>query len=246
MTEQDDIKEFIYERACELNLQPKDFYERIESSMIERGIGPGIEIVHRSTANRWINGNNEPSPIYYQFIADALEISLEELCKHNRMVDYQVIDKMNEYMRKFNDSNSELQSLISAILLDKKMIKIYAIILLLQAFQYASVTFFGAHYLALVLFIAMLIALKKNWMDFAGKFNDGENDSDVKHILKFLDAYKSGNHVAHITMNYVIITLIMSFLPLLESLFYRGKFYISFIYYLLIGLFLFHRYLNNK
>lgn len=240
-----DIKKTINRLCLESGMSNIEFASRIYDAM--KKSDSKLNPPEISTINRWYNGRTVPSEHWYPFIAIALGKMVSELTG----------DFESEYKKRIEeltlqlDAKEEEKTLIERIVwLDGEGLIFLAIMLLEYGSIFANATWFDSG----ALFLASIISLIVTGRIFDKKFPDldecktigDKTKANIRFISRVIELAKQKSILFGIFSNYLFIICLVVFLPAIESLFYKGTFYVSTVIYFLAALAMIARGVYNR
>jgi len=239
----DKIKKHIHELFLQSGMQSKDFEERI-CDAINSDINANVQIPDHSTMNRWHNGETVPNANMFPYIAKALDVSEEEIRLGEKPKTDLLRKKLNELNEVLNMNEKEKETLSKLLFMSEYYLRFFAVFLFSLCLIFLNSTLWqnGVLYLfAIILLSVVIIRDRKKYSDYYREQKNKSIKQKAKENWEFLNSLLKKNLVSRLCLDMLILISVIIFLPVLETHFYRGKFYITCVVYFFTGTLLFYR-----
>ena len=237
------IKKHINELCLQSGMQSKEFEEKI-SDAINSDEKATVNIPDHSTMNRWYNGETEPNPEMFPYIAKALDVSEEEILLGEKPETDYLKEEIKRVSEILELNEKERQKLSRLLFKSKYYLRLFATILFAFSAYLLNITLWKNVYIFLIAIIVILITIKydkRKYKDYYAEEKRKSFSEKNKENIEFIKFLLKKELVSRLCLNMFIMIVAIIFLPVLETLFYRGKFYITCTMYFLIGSLLFYR-----
>lgn len=221
------IGKHIRELCQERRLSPGEFHTRVWNAIEDDGIQKA-DYPDIATTDRWYNAKTNPEKKWHPYIAKALGVSEDEITLGKKPRE----EALKEEVQRLGDllklNEAEKKKLSSLLIMDGYYLRLFAAFLVSAGTILLNATLwqYGLVYLIpLVLFTAALI--------FDGRRQrkiDGKRISlleKTKSNIEFLKTLLKKDLVSRLALNLFLVMILIIFLPSIESIFYRGKFFVS-------------------
>ena len=208
------------------DMSSRDFTKKVIDNLAEEGIFD----LHEGTPNKWINQHQTPDPRYYNAIAKALGVSVNEI----RAGEELETDSLKKEIKKLEAQSEKIGM---AINMTPYVLRMLALLCYIVGICLINISSWKNPWLVLVsivLFILLIRYDKKKNPPEKKKLMDKikGNIDDTSFLVKFIF---QDNLVSNIWLHNVSIIVVLAFLPLVESQFYKGKYYLSSILFIVYG-----------
>lgn len=239
------INNFIRKRALELNLDQAEFVARIDKAIDNSGLD--IKRYDNSTINRWRNGKTTPQEEMWPFIAEALEVSLEEL-RNGKLKEPDVLEKTIKDLEAIVQSNKiEKNAIINLLSFDHYHSLIFFLVLGSTGLFFLNATLWKNELIYLISIIVFIMTNRYDVKRHMKETNKPKEYYSMKNDFAFaFNIIKQDNLISKVCKQFFLLIIILAFLPTLESIFYKGTFYITSSIYLGLATILLIRYLRKK
>lgn len=203
-----------------------------------------IKIPDNSTMNRWYNGKNSPPDEVLPFIAEVLGVDVDDL-RVGKKLDFNYLEnEINKLTELLISGESEKSIALALLSLDKYSLNVFTTALLFFGILLLNHTYWDNVYISAISFIIFIGVFVKD----TGKYYKDQRQlnhsftnfcrTEVSSMKAFLTFCFQDNLIAYVVLQYLIIVVIVAFLPCIESIFYRGTFHISSTIYIFLGILL--------
>ena len=226
--------EKIAKHIHELCLNAMDYKEFLDAVYDETLNCPEpLEPLSESTINRWYNGKTVPYPEYYPIIAKILGVSENEL----RAGESLEIDALQEEIDKLeslkNASDEELKDVYQALKWKKYNLRIMGIYVAVAGLFFLNITLWKNPWLFLATFGSALAISNYNDKKYRKEHPEIKKEKGVVKSfkarvtdeLRFIKFITQDNLISRAWAVILLLILIVGLLPLIETLFYGGKYY---------------------
>ena len=182
-----------------------------------------------STTNRWYNGETYPKDQWHPYIAQVLEVSVEEIATGERPKADKMQDELEDLLKRINQSEEEKRRLASLLFMEKYYLRFFASFLIGVGIIFLNSTFWqnGLLYTLAIVFV-IVINIYDNKREKKLHGNKTERTADrIKDNIYFVKSLMEKTLISRLALNMLIVIIAIIFLPTIELLFYRGKFYIT-------------------
>ena len=244
----DKITKHIHELCLQSGMQSNEFEEKI-CDAINSDVNSGVEIPVHSTMNRWYNGETVPNTKMFPYVAKALDVSEEEIRLGEKpQTDYlkNELEKVNEVL---NMNEEEKQVLSRILFMSKYYLRLFAVFILSFGLFFLNSTLWKSGLVYLVIIGIVVFTYKYDKRKFSDYYKNEKEKSrkqKIKDDWEFIRFLLKKELVSRLCLNIVILVIVIIFLPVLETHFYRGKFFITSSIYFFIGFLLLCRSVENK
>ena len=220
----DAIQKHIRELGYQSQLAPGVFYNLVCDAINESESG-SVEIPNMSTTNRWFRGETEPGKEMFPFIAKAFGVSEDEIAL-GRKPKWEI--RQEEISQALSLEDDEKKKLLALINMEPYYFRLFASLLISAGVILLNRTL-GQN--GLVYFVAIVvIGIALAYDDRREKRINGKRigiGEQTKLNVEFLRSLLKRNLVSRLVINVLLIVIFIIFLPSIELLFYRGKFFVS-------------------
>lgn len=245
------INNFIHQTCLKKGWSAGDLEKAIEDVILLKEIA--IDVKDKSTINKWFNGKQTPSPEYYPIIASALGVSEEEL-RSGKLLDTKALEDAIKELESLRESElAEKEAALRLLWMNKYYHKLFGALLTTIGLCLLNTTFWRNGWLYLLSIILIISIIKydnrveKKEQKFAEKKSLSESiKNEIKADWWFIKFTFGTGLLARVSSLYLFIIVVLSFMPFMESCFYKGKFAISSTLYVILGLIMLIRGLRNK
>lgn len=226
----------INELCLQSGMQPVEFYNRI-CDAINADESSSVDIPDKGNVNKWYNGKHEPGAEMIPYIAKALGVSEDEIRLGRKPeTDYlkDEIDKLNDVL---NMNEEEKKQLSKLLFIGRYYLRLFALFLYAMGFVFLNSMIWQSGWGYLIAIILIVVAYRYDVLRYRNQFgNEKQNlPNKVKSDFEFLKYLLKKDLVSRLSLNILIVMMTIIFLPVLETSFYRGKFYITCTVYFLIA-----------
>ena len=239
------INNFIRKRVLELNLDQAEFVARIDKAIDDSGLD--IKRYDNSTINRWRNGETTPQEKMWPFIAEALEVTLDEL-RNGKLKEPDILEKTIKDLEEIVNSNKiEKTAIINLLSLDRYHSLILFLLLVSVGLFFLNATLWKSGSIYLISIIVFIMTNRYDIKRHMKETNQPKEYYSMKNDFAFaFNIIKQDNLISKVCKQFFLLIIILAFLPTLESIFYKGTFYITCSIYLGLAAIWLIKYLRNK
>jgi hypothetical protein len=203
-----------------------DFTKKVIDNLAEEGIFD----LHEGTPNKWINNHQTPDPRYYGAIAKALGVSESEIRAGKRL-------ETESLKKEINKLEAQGEKISIAINFTPYVLRMLASVCYIAGIYLLNLSVWKNPWVLLSSMVLFAVLFKydrkKNppeKMNFKERVKRGIDDRFF--FVKFIF---QDNLVSNIWLHNFTIIVVLAFLPLVESQFYKGKYYLSSTLFILYG-----------
>lgn len=219
------------------NIDYKQLHSLICDAIDESG--KDIDYPDISIVNRWLNRQTgTPDKKWFPFIATALDVSVEEIAAGKETDAIKAMKEANKWAEMYNLNQQEKEKITKIIWWGKYHLIIFGLFALDLGVLFLNFTLWK-NGLVFLLNIAFVIALVKyddnKYKKETGIIGHQKLKEKANDEIQFFKYLFQDNIVSHITLIIVVTFCVLGFLPFIESLFYKGTYYLSSTLYFVIG-----------
>lgn len=245
MTKNIIVSNFIVERFNELNLSNKEFRNRIDKAIYKSE--SSINLPSDSAISKWVNGIDVPEPKMWPFIAEALEVSLEEL-RNGKLKEPDVLEKTIKDLEAIVQSNKiEKNAIINLLSFDHHHSLIFFLVLGSTGLFFLNATLWKS---GLMYLISIIVFIMTNHYDVKRHMKETDQPKEyysMKNDFAFaFNIIKQDNLISKVCKQFFLLIIILALLPTLENIFYKGTFYITCSVYLGLAVILLIKFTRKK
>ena len=181
-----------------------------------------FDLVTDSTMNKWYHGSQTPKGVWLDILAEVLEVNKAELQEGKELP---MLKHNIELEEKYEDSKTETD-LIDAILFDNGFDIRNASLIVISIGMFYLFCVLSLRFIACVFLLPFIYFIIKEAKPLNKEHDEfkKENKNVLIEILKYIKNHRT---VSSVLAHYVITIVILTIIPLLEFIFYRGNFKIS-------------------
>jgi hypothetical protein len=198
-----------------------------------------IDYPDPSIVNRWLNGQTgSPDKKWFPFIAKALDVPEEEIAAGKETDATKAIKEANRWAEMYNLNQQEKEKITRIIWWGKYHLIIFGLYSLDLGVLYLNFTLWK-NGLVFLINIAIAVGLyrydNRKYKKEAGIGSRQKLKDRARDEIGFYKSLFQDNIVSHITLIIIVTICVLGFLPFIESLFYKGTFYLSSTIYFVIA-----------
>lgn len=239
------INRFIHKRCLELDLTPTEFGKRIDRYIEDDG--SKVKGKDSSTYRKYYNGKITPGEDVLPYVAKALGVTFDELmaCKRSRFLAVEEQLEGLQYLLEISENEAKLVYKLCNF--DKSYSRFFCFLFFSLGLFFLNATIWKSGIIYLACILILIYALVKDRIKYKKECKDQKAlKKEINDITLFWNYLKKDNIVSSTLKVYLIGWIPVSFLPFIESIFYRGTFYITSLVYLSLALLFFVKYIRTK
>ena len=234
-------KNHIHDLCLKSGMTCKEFEDKICDLINADENGPDT-IPDHSTMNRWYNGVSMPQSNMIKYVAKALEVSEDEINLGRTTNASRYLKQIEELNELLTMSDEEKMRISRLLFVSKYWLRLAATLLVFWGIFLLNLSLWKNPWLFLGSCIALLCV---ELYDKHRQRKDDEQTSSEFNTLKdrfredwdFLKLLMKKELVSRIALNMVLVVFGLAFLPVIEMVYYKGKFFVSVTIYFMTAIF---------
>lgn len=233
-----DQTKHIRELCDKKNIGYKELHELICTAIDDDG--NKIDYPSEPTVNRWLNCQVKTiDPIFIKYVAEALDVPADEI-KLGKPVDPN-IEELERIKKQLELDENEKNQIAKILYLEKYYLRVFSLIFALYGLFLLNLTIWKnpvVFLFTILLFAVVMEYDKKKYLKENSRKRRmlGEGIREITDVVKIVSRKGLFNRALLLML---VLIMAVFFLPFVESLFYRGTFFVSSTALLLVAVVLF-------